>query len=747
MNERIYGYTDRPNVRPGEKLDFFISCSEPGPFDARLIRLERRIEGDADGQIARQTVPGIAFDAIDGIPQHTQVGGFIVVPDPDARLAGTGGFTVHLFCWPTTPAKAQTLAGRWHDGAGWRIGIEESHLVFELGNGQATKRVALTHPLLPEIWYSVVASYDAVTGQMRLSQQSVINSANSRFSPILGYDGAAETSGQADGISTASAPLVIAGSWLGQPDPAWHVGDCFNGKIEAPRFLAGAQNHGSIHAGAGRRLLAHWDFAHEIGPQGVPTDRISDVSGGGLNGFCINQPDRAMTGRLWQGIEECFRHAPDQYGAIWFHDDSLDDCRWQPTITITIPEDLASGAYALALSKGGLRDYIPFFVVPPRGETGAKTALLIPTYRYLAYANTQVMQNGAVAQAVMGVLTTLDQRDLDLNRFREYGLSTYDYHADGRGVQYSSWRRPILNMRPDYRHEFGSVWQFPADLDLIEWLEHEGIAYDIITDHDLEMEGADILHRYKAVICPSHPEYYSRGMMDSWEEYLSEGGGGLYLGGNGYYWIASPHPEKPWMIEVRKGESGDQAWRARPGELYHGTSGERGGLWRNRARAPQKLWGIGYAAHGLDMSAPYYQMPDARAQDNGWIMEGIAPDEPIGDSGTVNGGASGLEMDRIDYALGTPPNAQLLASSFGHSGNAMLPPEEQYFSYPGMNGREHPLVRADIVYFDTAKGGGVFSTGSMAWCGSLMSDEGNNNVSRLTANILRHFANRPDRQG
>ena len=48
--------------------------------------------------------------------------------------------------------------------------------------------------------------------------------------------------------------------------------------------------------------------------------------------------------------------------------------------------------------------------------------------------------------------------------------------ADGNGVCYSSYRRPIMNMRPKYRISSMDVtWQFPADLSIIAWLEHQKI--------------------------------------------------------------------------------------------------------------------------------------------------------------------------------------------------------------------------------------------------------------------------------
>ncbi len=67
--------------------------------------------------------------------------------------------------------------------------------------------------------------------------------------------------------------------------------------------------------------------------------------------------------------------------------------------------------------------------------------------------------------------------------------------------------------------------------------------------------------------------------------------------------------------------------------------------------------------------------------------------------------------------------------------------EEVMFAFPGMDGTQDPQVRADIVYFSTPNDGAVFSTSSISWCGSLPHNGYDNNVSRITANVLRAFAN------
>jgi len=745
--QHIRGYCDRPNVRPGETLDFFISSPEAGRCEVSLVRLIHGDRNPAGPGYKEEAVASVVAGEYAVGTQFTQVGAYVEVPDTASHLGASSGLSVHLHLWSTTPGKRQGVIARWSEAEsrGWALVIEDGHLVLMASDGQQQSRVRLEQPLFPEIWYSVVARIDIAAKTLSLSQVATVNSVNSRFGRMVNLD--------SDGAALAplvavpgnpSVPLLMAGlaetSLASRP----RVVALFNGKLDGPKLYGHAlsdKDVAALHAGEpGPAPLAHWDFAAGTTRRGIPTDAVQDVSGNGLHGFCINQPDRGMTGWNWDGLEEHFVHCPEQYGALWFHEDSLDDCRWVRTLSFAVPNDLPSGCYALKLAQGEKTDRVPFFVVPPKGTATARIALVVPTFSYLAYANSQVLLNAATGQSVMGVLTTLDDLDIELNVTPAWGRSAYDYHVDGRGVQYSTWRRPILNLRPDYRHEFGSVWQFPADLHLVDWLTVKGFAFDVITDHDLQAEGASLLARYAVVLSPSHAEYTSSQMLDAYEDYFASGGRGMYLGANGFYWITSQHPEKPWLIEVRKGETGDQAWRGRPGELFHSTTGERGGLWRMRARAPQKIWGTGYTSHGLDVSAPYHQLPDARDPRVAFIFDGIGPQEIIGNFGLVNEGAAGLELDRIDYTLGTPPNTLLLASSYGHSASAMLVPEDQYFAYPGITGRDNPLVRADIAYVTTRQGGAVFSASSMAWCGSLSHADYANNVSRMTENVLRRFA-------
>ena len=58
-----------------------------------------------------------------------------------------------------------------------------------------------------------------------------------------------------------------------------------------------------------------------------------------------------------------------------------------------------------------------------------------------------------------------------------------------------------------------------------------------------------------------------------------------------------------------------------------------------------------------------------------------------------------------------------------------------------MTGSQCDLVRADMTFFETENGGAVFSVGSIAWAGSLAHNGFENNVARITGNVLTRFLN------
>jgi N,N-dimethylformamidase len=744
----IRGYTDRPSVAPGESIDFHIDVDEAGQFDSRLLRI---VNGDENPRGPGQIFEEIELSATGehfACPQKTRRGGHIYIATPAMELSQ--GFSVHLFVSSMLPGSGrQGLIGQQlnNAGVGWLLEIDNGALVFSVGDGNQSASVVSDKSLLPDVWYSVCATYDPKVDRLSIRQVPRLNRVNSRFGLVVPLDTDCETTA-ACGItpSSADAPVIIAGRFQGSTKDENLVVDCFNGKVDAPKLFPSAidaHQQTQLEQGAvleGISPFAHWDFGANGSVRGFSSDLVLDVSGNGRHGECVNTPDRGMTGWNWSGHSEHYAHCPEEYGAIWFHEDSVEDCGWEKTLTLDLPDGFKSGVYALEVTKDGQSDQIIFFVRPRRGTSTAKIAVLMSTFSYTVYANVISHAEGP-AETVLAQATQLMQADIEIiERGRDCGLSGYEYHSDGRGNQFTTWRRPILNFRPGYLYPIGTTWNFSSDLHIISWLEAKGFAYDIITDHDLHAEGCALLELYNVVISGTHPEYVSGPILDAWEDYLTRGGRGMYLGGNGWYWVTAQHPTKPYLLEVRRGESGDQTWKARPGEYYHSFTGERGGLWRNRSRPPQKIFSTGYTAHGFATSAPYYLLPDASDSRAEWIFEGVTDRIRIGIEGLIGNGAVGQEFDRYDLNFGTPPQSLLLGSSYGHTKYDGLVPEDQFSASPHTNGEEHPLVRGDLVYFTTATGGGMFAASSMTWATSLAINGYDNDVSRVMFNVVQAFA-------
>jgi N,N-dimethylformamidase len=213
----------------------------------------------------------------------------------------------------------------------------------------------------------------------------------------------------------------------------------------------------------------------------------------------------------------------------------------------------------------------------------------------------------------------------------------------------------------------------------------------------------------------------------------------MYLGGNGFYWVTSVDRERPHVIEVRRGNSATRTWDSPPGETHHSTTGEPGGLWRYRGSAPNRLLGIGMASQGWDEKAPGYARTDAgRAPELAWIFAGVEGDR-FGEEGLVMGGAAGDEIDRRDPLLGSPPNSVVVASSTGHSRFYKLVHEDQLMSTDHTGGDEEDDVRSDVTITPWPGGGAVFAVGAIAWAGAMAYDDYENDVARLTTNVLRRF--------
>ena len=747
---KIVGYSDRLSVQPDERIRFMVSC-ELERYSADVVRLIHGDDNPRGHGFKEEEVSTSVDGQYPGRRQAIQSGSYVLVPD-QAPLRLRGSFTLQAWIYPTLPQKGvQAIATKWSapqgSGYGLFIGDDGALEVWIGGADGKIERYSTQVPLRVAQWYFVAGVFDADARKVSLYQEPTGLWPDDGSRAVVDRDTRVAAPGESD------APFLMAGYWdRYEPENARVTGH-YNGKIDGPRLYGRAltsQEIQSLRQGtetiSDEGLVTRWDLARDFS-----SATVTDASPNGLHSYAMNMPARAVTGHNFTGTEINFSHRPHEFAAIYFHDDDLEDAGWDVDFELEVPESMRSGVYAARLrADDGAEDYIPFFVRPKRGTSSAPILFLAPTASYLAYANPHIMGRPQVRARVFRILgRELDYPAQEQDSYIQENrlLSLYDCHSDGSGVFYSSRLRPVVSMRPKYHwprtvtvdRAVVHPHQFNADLHLLDWMEVKGYEFDVATDEDLNFEGADLLAHYPVVVTGSHPEYWTGPMLDALEMYQSNGGRLMYMGGNGFYWVTSFDPARPHIIEVRRWH-GTGTYESEPGQYYHSTTGELGGLWRFRNRAPQRVTGVGFTAQGVGDSRPYQRQPDSFNPRAAFIFEGIGDDEVIGDFGMVMGGASGFEVDRADTALGTPPHALVVARATGFSDAYQHVVEELLSSDSLQGGTVNPLVRSDVIYFEGRQGGAVFSVASIAWCGALSHNDYDNNVSRITENVLKKFA-------
>ena len=747
---KLIGYSDPLSVAPGETVSFKVS-SVVYRYQADIVRLVHGDESPAGPGFKESLIATAVSGDYQGRIQQIRPGSYAYV-EHDSRLNVPSGFTIQCWIFPTSPNQGrQGLITKMSSGEEgfYALLIDDSGCVaLEVGDGMgATGRVESGKMLTPREWHFVVGSFDPQAGELRLIQEEL------PLFPIRQLEEARRPV-ELMTIGANDSPLLMAAFVDFVSDGVVKTTGHFNGKLEAPSLfnrpltsdeIALLRTHEAVALG---ELVptASWDFSID-----VSSDRVVDTSPNSLEGRLINLPARAVTGVVWKSTETDWRRVPEEYAAVHFHDDDLDDVGWDTDFKFEVPDGLASGIYAARLRGGNAEDHVPFFVKPGPCSTKSPILFLAPTATYLAYGNEHVLLSPDGTRLLEGVSPELAPNLNPRANKEEYDFilqnrlnSMYDVHSDGSGVMYASRLRPIANMRPkSVMRTLDCPVGLAADLHLVDWMEHKGFAFDVATDEDLHIDGAQLLDGHRVVVTGAHPEYWSSSMLDAMDEFLHSGGRLVYLGGNGFYWVTSfgSDLEHPHLIEVRRWH-GTQGWGAPPGEYHHSTTGEIGGLWRFRGRAPQRLVGVGFSTQGFDRSAAYHRAGASRDSRVSFIFDGVAEDELIGDfpSLVLKYGAAGFELDRVDQDLGTPAHALLLASSCGHSDSYQRAIEELNYMDAECGGTQDTEVRADMVFFETPNGGAVFSVGSIAWCGGLSYNNYENTVSRITENVLKRFS-------
>ncbi len=790
----IAGYADRWSVGCGETIQFKVSSEFKEPYTVKLVRIICADPNPDGPGILEQDLNSVFSGIFPSRKQTVKLGSYGFVP-VDGVIGDHKQYSVSAYIWPTLPDQGRQTIMSLQDEADaslLELYLEAGHLHVCINENTDLK---VNAPMLDRIWYGVWCSINLETSEVQIGQTP--------FDDLFGGIESGDTASKCLNLPSLSSVDKIFIASNGSEQHANHYngkierlgifGNLFSHteillEVQKPMFaalkeksataefldelLAEAEIEEALDELFGDEYdgefddefddeiyetpfqdevdedeydeledlektitLALWDFSLEIDSQ-----RIVDVGLHQLDGNLFNCPTRAMKGINWYGTEQAWMHSAWAYGAIHFHEDDIYDCGWETDFEFTVPRNFRSAMYSMRIQCKDAYEDIPFYVRPEFGYPKSKICVLVPTFTYTVYSNQARSIAGPEYDALVKERGT---RPWTPDEIRDFGLSTYNNHTDGSGICFSSSLRPSLTMRPNYiticRPYGGSgMRHLPADTHLLAWLEHLGYDYDVVTDHDLHAEGSDLLMPYRVVMTMSHPEYHTMETLQAIYHYSRYGGRLMYMGGNGFYWKVAVNQNLPGMVEIRRAEGGIRTWAAEGGEYYNALDGAYGGLWQRNGFPPQRLAGVGFTGQG-DFEGTYYRKNPDLPSEYQWVFKGV-DDEVLGDFGLSGGGAAGFELDRIDYGLGTPRNAVVLASSENYPDHFVLVPEEILSHQKTRAGDPaEKLIRADMVIFETPFDGYVFSVGSITYCGSLPWNGFQNNISKLTQNVLKKF--------
>jgi N,N-dimethylformamidase len=246
----------------------------------------------------------------------------------------------------------------------------------------------------------------------------------------------------------------------------------------------------------------------------------------------------------------------------------------------------------------------------------------------------------------------------------------------------------------------------PAEWRTLAWLEREGFVYDLYAEPQLD-SGAFDLDAYIVLVLNVHPEYWSRAMVSRVKEWVQRRQGRLiYLGGNGL------------NCEIEYGSNGAMRCLTQvpgAGGAMNGSAGETGDFLESRFHrtfeSEASLLGVVCTDAGIMTAAPYRV---ENAPHWAFAGTGLRNGDTFGHRSLherVPGGASGHETDKRSPS--SPKNTVLLAKGLN----------------PDDGG-------AEMVVYETDRGGAVFSAGSITYAASLLVDE---QVSRITRNVVERF--------
>ncbi|MFO0917771.1 MAG: DUF6605 domain-containing protein [Planctomycetaceae bacterium] len=390
---------------------------------------------------------------------------------------------------------------------------------------------------------------------------------------------------------------------------------------------------------------------------------------------------------------------------------------------VTGPEK--SGLYYLHAKGEKSGEFFSFpWVVAPKQPT-AKIAVLASTNTWLAYNNFGGRSNYINADQLPPEPVVNARQDLirytKAGSFNVWGFPdeaylplSFERPEPGNVVRENEEvTDPIAGRLP--------CGMAPAEWRLLGWLEREGFDYDYYSEGQLHA-GEIELDAYEILMLSVHPEYWSREMSQRVKAWVHDRGGKLmYLGGNGLNCeVEFLDGDRLRFKTHLQPSTGGELGMPDPQDPSVYLESRMARTWESEAN----LLGVVCTETGIMTAAPY-QVLNA----DHWIFAGtkLKNGDLFGEKSLqerIHGGASGHETDKMSPH--SPPGTVLLAKG----------------TNPDQGG-------AEIVYYETASGGAVYSVGSITYVASLLVDK---SLSKMTANVIRRFlgkrsGRKPERRG
>jgi len=261
-------------------------------------------------------------------------------------------------------------------------------------------------------------------------------------------------------------------------------------------------------------------------PQSVPS--------GGQVGLHISssagRPVRIEVARVGAGRDVVFRSeavSADEHEAP--RDAASKGCGWPVALTLDVDATWRSGYYEVVMEidvEGRVRRDHAFFVVRP--PAGTRVVLALSTNTWHAYNDF-----GGPNLYTGGTHVSM-QRPM---------AAGYLYKPPGKGRRVTGTGAPDpqnaahvgyiqINHLSGYAGSAGwPDWELP----FVEWAEREGFEIGVCTNADLE-EHPQVLDGANLYLSVGHDEYWSRGMRDTVEAFIAQGGNAAFFSGNTSLW-------------------------------------------------------------------------------------------------------------------------------------------------------------------------------------------------------------------